>query len=35
LGAIARGMHIGGDANARAAAEREIAAFLKAALDLP
>jgi dienelactone hydrolase len=30
-----RGVHIGGDADTRAAAEREIAAFLKAALDLP
>lgn len=30
-----RGVHIGGDADARAAAEREVAVFLKAALDLP
>src|SRR5262245_10396935 len=30
-----RGVHIGGDAAARAAAEREVTVFLKAALDLP
>jgi hypothetical protein len=30
-----RGVHIGGDSNARAGAEREIAAFFKATLQLP
>jgi dienelactone hydrolase len=30
-----RDVHIGGKADARAAAEREVAVFLKAALDLP